>query len=100
MTIRDAGLAVVRAAPCLEHLGRWVYARLPASLHDTLTSRLRARFAEESSIAFVHIGANDGVAGDPIRPLVMESDRWRGVLLEPQQDAFDRLRQNYLGQAS
>ena len=100
MTIRDCGLALVRAAPWLEHLGRWVYARLPASLHDTPTSRLRAWFAAESLVTFVQIGANDGVADDPIRPLVMESDRWQGILLEPQPDAFDRLRRNYPGQGS
>jgi FkbM family methyltransferase len=100
MTIRDVGLAVIRAAPWLEQMGRWFYARLPESLHDTPTSRLRAHFAGENRVTFIQIGAYDGVAGDPIRPLVLENDSWWGVMVEPQSDAFDRLRLNYLGQQS
>ena len=100
MTIRDVGLAVVRTMPWLDQVGRWVYARLPETFHDTPTSRLRAHFADERRITFVQIGAYDGVAGDPIRPLVLEDDRWWGVMVEPQPDVFDRLRRNYLAQAS
>lgn len=100
MTIRDVGLAIVRTAPWLDQVGRWVYARLPGSLHDTPTSRLRAHSASESRVTFVQIGAYDGVAGDPIRSLVLEDDRWSGVMVEPQPDVFDRLRRNYLAQAS
>ena len=100
MSVRDVGLAVARAAPWLTRVGRWVYMRLPESLHDSPTSRLRARFANERRVTFVQIGAYDGVAVDPIRPLILESDRWRGVMVEPQPDAFDRLRRNYLAQES
>lgn len=100
MTIRDVGLAIVRAAPWLERVGRWVYVHLPESLHDTPTSRLRAHFAAESSVTFVQIGAYDGVEADPIRSLVLNSDRWWGVMVEPQPDAFERLRQNYPGRDS
>ena len=99
MTIRDLGLAVVRTALWLEQVGRWVYAHLPRSLHDTPTSRLRAHFARESRVTFVHIGADDGVAGDPIRCLVVENDGWSGVMVEPQPDAFDRLQRNYADQS-
>jgi len=100
MTIRDLGLAIARTAPWLDQVGRWVYARLPESLHDTPTSRLRAHSASALCVTFVQIGAYDGVAGDPIRSLVLEDDRWCGVMVEPQPDVFDRLRRNYLAQAS
>jgi FkbM family methyltransferase len=100
MTLRDIGLAIVRAAPWLEEAGRWVYVHLPEFLHDTPTSRLREYSAGESRVTFVQIGAYDGVAGDPIRPVVLDCEGWSGVLVEPQPDAFERLRQNYLAQAS
>jgi FkbM family methyltransferase len=100
MTIRDVGLAVVRTAPWLERIGRRIYARLPEFLHDTPTSRLRAHFASQDRVTFVQIGAYDGVAGDPIRSLVLENEGWSGVMVEPQPHAFNRLCRNYLAQAS
>jgi FkbM family methyltransferase len=100
MTVRDVGLALVRAAPWLDRVGRWVYGRLPAFLHDNPTSRLRAYFSREESVTFVQIGAFDGVEADPIRSLILDSDRWHGVLVEPQPDAFEQLCQNYLGRES
>ena len=100
MTIRDVGLAVVRAAPWLERVGRWVYMRLPEFLHDTPTSRLREHFAEAASVTFVQIGAHDGLSGDPIRPLILENDGWSGVLIEPQPDIFEQLQRNYNKQSA
>src|SRR5262245_40043917 len=100
MTIRDVGIAVVRTAPWLEPAVRWLYGRLPEVLHDTPTSRLRAHFAFEDRVTFVQIGAYDGIAGDPIRPIVLQKDSWWGVLVEPQSDTFNRLRENYVGQSS
>jgi FkbM family methyltransferase len=100
MTLRDVGLAVVRVAPWLGQVGRWIYARFPAFLHDTPTSRLRAHFASEVRVIFVQIGAYDGVAGDPIRSIVVENTGWSGILIEPQYDAFERLKENYFPQQS
>src|SRR5262249_5655181 len=37
----------------------------------------------------------DGVAGDPIRSMVLSHPGWRGVLVEPQLRAFQRLQRNY-----
>jgi len=42
----------------------------------------------------MQVGAFDGTSGDPVRPLV-EKHGLRGVLLEPQREAFDKLCQNY-----
>ena len=99
MTVRDLGLAVVGAVPWLENVGRWVYVHLPGFLHDTPTTRMRRHFSEKSRVTFVHIGAFDGVAGDPIRPLMLENDGWTGVMVEPHPDAFERLQRNYVAQA-
>jgi FkbM family methyltransferase len=43
---------------------------------------------------FIEIGANDGRQGDPLRRTILAS-RWRGIMVEPQPDAFGRLRLNY-----
>jgi hypothetical protein len=44
---------------------------------------------------FLQIGAYDGLAGDPLRPIVAEDERWYGILVEPQPQAFERLQRNY-----
>jgi len=46
------------------------------------------------ALNFVQVGANDGVYSDPLRPYII-SRGWRGVLIEPQTDVFERLRVNY-----
>lgn len=99
MTVRDIGLAVVGAVPWLARVGRWVYRCLPELLHDTPTSQMRQHFSERSRVTFVQIGAFDGVAGDPIRPLILENEGWTGVMVEPHPDAFERLQRNYLAQS-
>jgi FkbM family methyltransferase len=43
---------------------------------------------------FVQIGAYDGLKSDPIQASVRKR-HWRGILVEPQPDAFEKLKQNY-----
>lgn len=100
MTIRDIGLCAVRAVPWLKPVARTVYAALPARLQDTPTRRMATFFADAAAVSFVQVGAFDGLAGDPIRPLVLTQPGWRGVLVEPQPDAFEMLRRNYAAAAS
>jgi FkbM family methyltransferase len=49
---------------------------------------------EHPDICYLQIGAFDGVQGDPVYPLIKRHGL-RGILLEPQKDAFARLRANY-----
>jgi FkbM family methyltransferase len=52
-------------------------------------SRSRADFV------VLQVGANDGFSRDPVHRFIVR-DRWRGVLVEPQPDVFEReLRQTY-----
>ena len=46
---------------------------------------------------FVQIGAFDGVTADPLYHLIRKHG-WRGVLVEPQREAFELLQKNYAGQ--
>ena len=82
-------------APFFEAPARWFYLQLPRAWHDTPTSWLQRHFGNESNVCFVQIGAYDGRAGDPVRPLILNHPDWRGALIEPQTSAFAQLRQNY-----
>jgi FkbM family methyltransferase len=45
-------------------------------------------------VCYLQVGAFDGVAGDPIYPLI-ERHSLQGILIEPQNDAFELLKANY-----
>jgi FkbM family methyltransferase len=64
-------------------------------MHDTVSSWLEARFGASREVAFIQAGAFDGIAGDPLRPLVATHSGWRGALVEPMTGAFEQLRANY-----
>lgn len=100
MQIRDLGLSIVRRFPKLEMLARQTYALLPSTLHDHPAYRAMRYFGDETFITFVYIGAYDGIAGDQIRPLLGMHPTWSGVMLEPQPDAFARLKSNYASDTS
>jgi len=76
--------------------------RSPRILWDHPDSELRvdldfvlAHYRQSHSGVFcLQVGAYDGIAGDPIYPLA-EKYGLRGVLVEPQRDAFEKLRTNY-----
>ena len=97
MTLRDAGIAIVRAAPWLDTLARGVYQHVPQAFHDNPTTRLKSLFAAADKIVFLQIGAFDGVSGDPIAPLIRADPRWSGILVEPQPEVFERLVRNCRG---
>jgi FkbM family methyltransferase len=43
---------------------------------------------------FIQIGANDGIANDPLNKFVTRY-HWRGILLEPLPDVFEKLKKTY-----
>lgn len=45
-------------------------------------------------VYFIEIGAYDGKTNDPLFQLVKRY-KWKGVLIEPQAEQFERLKQNY-----
>jgi FkbM family methyltransferase len=44
-------------------------------------------------LKFIQVGANDGLFGDPLHHYIVNRP-WRGVLVEPQPDVFERLVEN------
>lgn len=71
-------------------LVRYRDSQLSVSL-DMIISHYRVNHPQ---VWYLQIGVFDGVSGDPIYPLI-EKHRLRGILVEPQHDAFDRLKVNY-----
>jgi len=100
MTFRDIGKRLSRNAPIAENWLRSLYNSLPEYFHDTPAARAQSYFRNEDNVQFIQIGAYDGVAGDPIRPLVISNSSWSGVLVEPQRTAFSLLEKNYSEQRS
>jgi len=49
---------------------------------------------EHPDVCYLQIGAFDGIQGDPVYPLIVRHSL-RGILVEPQKDAFARLKENY-----
>ncbi|MBN2302260.1 MAG: FkbM family methyltransferase [Lentisphaerae bacterium] len=69
--------------------------------HFRSSTRVRIvlkKFADSKreNVFFLNIGANDGIAGDPLREFVVRY-RWRGVLVEPVDFVFQRLQAAYAG---
>mgnify|MGYP005841865625 CR=1 FL=1 len=65
-----------------------------AALEVDLGLLVRQRLAGGGSFFFIQIGAYDGKANDPLFELVRERSL-NGILIEPQPDVFETLRENY-----
>ena len=64
-------------------------------VHIQMMSFIARAAEQEASPFFVKIGANDGVTGDPIVAVLINDRRWRGLLIEPVDYCFEKLRHNY-----
>jgi FkbM family methyltransferase len=62
----------------------------------TFAGILSAFNSRTNDFFFVQIGAYDGRESDPIHASIRRH-HWKGVLVEPQPDAFERLKRNYEG---
>ena len=60
----------------------------------TFAGIISAFNSQTEKFFFVQIGAYDGRKCDPIHEYIHRY-RWGGILVEPQPDAFEKLRQNY-----
>jgi len=76
----------------LERKGYWVTFGEPATFTGIVSSFSR----RTQNFFFIQIGAHDGRKDDPIYELV-QRNRWSGILVEPQPDVFQRLKENYAG---
>jgi FkbM family methyltransferase len=73
--------------------------RVEQSFHkswlDLLDLVVETRVREHPDAFFLQIGANDGVTGDPLHPLI-ERYGLKGLSVEPQPNAFEQLLKNRL----
>lgn len=56
----------------------------------------RRMFESGPELTFIQVGAFDGITGDPLRKYI-DRCAWRGVLVEPQARAANKLRELYCG---
>jgi FkbM family methyltransferase len=68
---------------------------LPIDFEYVLAHYLASR-NDPRPFFFLQVGANDGVVDDPIHEHVRR-DKWRGILIEPQEASYRRLTANYAG---
>jgi len=80
--LRSQGIDIRKAPTCFA----------PIPVFQLAVEALIARRGQ--ALNFVQVGANDGLFGDPLRPYVL-SHGWRGVLVEPQPNVFEKLKVNY-----
>lgn len=76
---------------------RFLSPHLPGTaceLRATLDMVLAHYRQSHAEIRYLEVGAFDGISGDPIYPLIGKYGL-KGCLVEPQHDAFARLRANY-----
>ena len=66
----------------------------PVSVFDLAVNYMIATRGDK--LTFIEVGANDGIAGDPLREFILKY-HWKGVLIEPQPAVFERLKANYAG---
>jgi FkbM family methyltransferase len=80
-------------APVRTILGR-ARERATASATNRFAEYRQALPKRVSEPVFVKVGANDGVTGDPCADLLLASTPWKGLLIEPVPDCFERLKAN------
>jgi FkbM family methyltransferase len=56
------------------------------------------RCFRNGEVFFVQIGSNDGLNNDPLYKAAHENEKWRGILIEPVPQIFERLKVNYRNQ--
>ena len=94
--IRAALISVLSSSPVLLGWVRLIYCTL--GLGTRIESDFLFDLARRQNNVFVlQVGANDGVGGDPIHQFV-KSYKWKGLLLEPLPDIFEKLQGNYRNQ--
>lgn len=69
---------------------------LPDSMREQnlIRTTLKSLVAPGKPVFFVNIGANDGLAGDPLREFIVTKG-WCGILVEPVDYVFQRLQKAY-----
>jgi FkbM family methyltransferase len=65
---------------------------------DIFDLAVRDLMAREPDLFFLQIGAHDGLSYDPISAYVRQH-HWRGLLVEPQPQVFQKLVRNYAGES-
>jgi len=91
--IRAAITSALSSSPELFGWVRRVYCALGIGTR-TENDFLFAFSKKHKDVFVLQVGANDGVSGDPIQQFIKKC-KWKGLLLEPLPDIFEKLQHNY-----
>ncbi len=76
-----------------------LFRRAQRALHRREIDRFRNHCRRLTTLvpeaAFVKVGANDGMTGDPCSDILLADTAWKGLLIEPVPYCFERLRKNF-----
>lgn len=73
---------------------KWYYNQLWQPKENSLEAEIDQFSKSKNQIYFVQIGSNDGFQHDPLCKFI-KRDNWQGLLIEPQQSAFEKLEYIY-----
>jgi len=97
--VKDASRPVLDALKALRRAYRFfvpVRAENPIETEiRTIGTEIRKALGKKTSVFFVQVGSNDGVRHDPLHALIVNNQNWTGMFIEPLQQIFQRLQQNY-----
>lgn len=65
---------------------------LPSDLNQAISNQLSRTAGQD--FFFIQVGAYDGLTNDPVYDYVQQY-RWKGILIEPQVSAFEKLKETY-----
>jgi len=91
--------AILHSIPFLGRMFKWL-GQLPKRWHARSVDpnrHLKKILGRLDNLSVVQIGANDGMAGDPICSLIKSHPTWNALLVEPVPELFQRLTQTYQG---
>lgn len=79
----------------LNRLGRAARRYLTTGRFRAAPGPIIERFFGGKNCFFVQVGSNDGVYGDPLHTLIKANPLWRGMFIEPLDEAFEQLLATY-----
>lgn len=88
----------LRNEPRLKRLLKGLIWKLPEAMKNSSAIRdaLMTVSKRSDDVFFIEVGANDGLSGDVLREFIV-TRHWNGVLVEPVDYLFRRLKENYEG---
>jgi FkbM family methyltransferase len=94
-TIKASVLSALSSNPTLLSWIRRIYCSIGIGTRTERDFLFALARKQKKDVFVLQVGANDGVSNDAVYPFIRKHG-WKGLLLEPLPDVFEKLKQNYL----